>query len=102
VTERPDGELTLYINGASDLSATAIARATALCDEDLGGRYHLSIVDVRKDPASVLHSHVIATPTLIRNLPAPERRLVGDLSDTDKVIKVLELPVARTASEALG
>ena len=92
--EPPFGALTLYVSGASALSARAIADATELCDVLLGGRYRLAIVDVHENPAAVLSSQVIAAPTLIRNLPLPELRLVGDLSDTDKVVEALELPAS--------
>jgi circadian clock protein KaiB len=90
--ELPRGVLTLYVSGASELSARAIANARALCDVSLEGRYRLTIVDVNEDPAAALRSGVIAAPTLVRSLPLPERRLVGDLSSTDKVLQTLELP----------
>jgi circadian clock protein KaiB len=92
--EPPCGALTLYVSGASELSARAIADATALCDVHLGGRYDLAVVDVHETPAPGLSSQLIATPTLIRTLPLPERRLVGDLSDTNKVLQTLGLPAA--------
>jgi circadian clock protein KaiB len=85
------GALTLYVSGASALSARAIADATELCDVLLDGRYHLAIVDVHENPAAVVSNQVVAAPTLIRNLPLPELRLVGDLSDTEKVLQTLEL-----------
>ncbi|MDA0161884.1 hypothetical protein OM076_16540 [Solirubrobacter ginsenosidimutans] len=92
----PCGALTLYVSGASKLSARAIADATELCDVLLRGRYDLAIIDVHENPAAVVSSQVIAAPTLIRNLPLPELRLVGDLSDTEKVLEALELPTATT------
>lgn len=73
-------ELTLYVSGASDLSARAITDARQLCDIHLAGRYHLSVVDVYQDPAAVRASGVLATPTLVKNRPLPVRELVGDLS----------------------
>ena len=94
----PRGALTLYVSGASELSARAIANATALCDVHLEGQYHLVVVDVHEDPAAVLSGQVIGAPTLVRNLPLPERQLVGDLSDTSKVLQVLELPAAGATS----
>ena len=87
-------ELTLFVSGASDLSARAIANARQLCEIHLDGRYHLSVVDVHDDPAAVLSSQVVAAPTLIKNRPLPVRKLVGDLSDTDKVLLALDLPGA--------
>jgi circadian clock protein KaiB len=93
VPDRACGWLTLYVAGASELSVRAIAHARALCDVKLGGRYRLAVVDVHDDPAAVLSSRVMVVPTLVKSLPLPERRLVGDLSDTEKVLQALELSV---------
>ncbi|MCW3014307.1 MAG: circadian clock protein KaiB [Solirubrobacterales bacterium] len=95
-------ELTLFVSGASDLSARAIANARQLCESHLHGRYHLAVVDVHEDPAAVLSSQVLAAPTLIKHRPLPVRRLVGDLSHTDKVLLALDLPVATPAPRAVG
>jgi circadian clock protein KaiB len=95
-------ELTLFVSGASDLSARAIASARHLCDAHLDGRYDLSIVDVHDDLAAALSHRVLATPTLLKHRPAPARRYVGDLSHTDRVLLALELPVANTAPTASG
>jgi circadian clock protein KaiB len=91
VPESPLGVLTLYVSGASALSARAIANATALCELHLGGLYQLTVVDLHEDPTAAASQQVIAAPTLVRTLPLPERQLVGDLSDTGKVLQVLEL-----------
>jgi circadian clock protein KaiB len=88
-------ELTLFVSGASDLSARAIANARRLCDAQLHGRCHLSVVDVHDNVAAALINGVVATPTLVKSRPLPARKLVGDLSQTDKVLLALELPVAR-------
>ena len=95
-------ELTLFVSGASDLSARAIANARQLCDVHLAGRYHLSVVDVHEDPTALISSRVLATPTLVKNRPLPVRRVVGDLSHTDKVLRALDLPVATDAPQAVG
>jgi circadian clock protein KaiB len=84
-------ELTLFVSGASDLSARAIGNARELCDTHLAGRYELSVVDVHEDVAAALNSDVIAAPTLVRSWPLPVRKLVGDLSRTDKVLIALDL-----------
>jgi circadian clock protein KaiB len=84
-------ELTLFVSGASDLSARAIGNARELCDTHLAGRYELAVVDVHEDAAAALNSDVIAAPTLVRNWPLPVRKLVGDLSRTDKVLIALDL-----------
>jgi circadian clock protein KaiB len=85
-------ELTLFVSGASDLSARAIAAARQLCDSGAGGPGRLSVVDIHDDPASALSREVIAAPTLIKTLPLPERRYVGDVSRTDAVLVALGLP----------
>ncbi len=91
-------ELTLFVSGASDLSARAITNARLLCETHLDGRYQLSVVDVHENPAALLSSRVLAAPTLVRSRPLPVRMLVGDLSHTDKVLLALELPVVGTAT----
>ena len=102
---RPDDqryELTLFVSGATDLSARAIANTRQLCDNQLGGRYHLSVIDIRDNLDAVLGDGVVATPTLVKNRPFPVRKLVGDLSHTDKVLRALELPAGPVASNQPG
>jgi len=93
-------DLTLFVSGASELSARAVASAKLLCDNHLSGRYQLAVVDVHGDPSAVLRSLVLATPTLVRNRPLPVRKLVGDLSDAGRVLLALELPSANAAATA--
>jgi circadian clock protein KaiB len=90
----PRPELTLFVSGASDLSARAIAAARDLCDVRLDGRFLLSVVDVHEDPAAVLSHGVRAAPTLVRTWPLPRLRFIGDLSQPDQVLRKLELAVA--------
>jgi len=87
-------ELTLFVSGASALSAHAIATASQLCDLHLRGRYHLAVVDVHGDPAALAGRSVVAVPTLVRSRPRPERKVVGDLSDTARVLLALDIPAA--------
>ncbi|MGZ5372303.1 MAG: circadian clock KaiB family protein [Aeromicrobium sp.] len=95
-------ELTLFVSGASDLAARAIANARRLCDVHLRGRCDLSVVDVHDDPTAAVTSRLLATPTLVKNLPLPVRRVVGDLSHTDKVLRALDLPAAREKPATAG
>jgi circadian clock protein KaiB len=85
-------ELTLFINGASDLSARAVTMAKHICDR-LVVHYHLAVVDIHEDPVAALGYEVLVAPTLVKHWPRPVRKLVGDLSDTDKVLTALGLPV---------
>lgn len=91
-SDEPRFELTLFVCGASDLSARTIADARELCELHLDGRYSLPVLDVSTNPAAASRSGVIAPPTLAKNLPLPERRYIGDLARTDKVLTALELP----------
>ncbi len=84
-------ELTLFVIGASDLSARAISNVRELCDRYLPGRYLLTVVDLFDDPEAAKQAGVLATPTLIKSKPYPVRRLVGDLSRTERVLAVLEI-----------
>ena len=94
-------ELTLIVSGASDLSARAIANATALCEGHMRGRYHLSVVDLHEAPASVLSAQVLAAPTLVKTQPLPMRKSVGDLSRTTSVLAALGLPTSDAATALL-
>ena len=93
-------DLTLFVSGASDLSVRAIANARKLCDAHLGGRYHLRVVDMHDDPAAFISGWVLATPTLVKSLPLPVRKLVGDLSRTEKVLRALDVLQADAPLEA--
>jgi circadian clock protein KaiB len=95
-------ELTLFISGQSNLSARAIGHARNLCDIHLDGRYDLSVVDVHDAPAVARSHRVLATPTLLKQRPAPTRRYVGDIARTDRVLLALGLQVANTAPTASG
>ena len=77
--------LTLYINGASPNSIQAIETVRRLCDEELGGQVDLEVIDVQQEPALVLRDQILAAPTLVKRLPGPQRRLVGDLSDVGRL-----------------
>lgn len=84
-------ELTLFVIGASDLSARAISNVRLLCDRYLPGRYHLAVVDLFDNPEAAQRAGVLASPTLVKHSPLPMRRLVGDLSQTDRVLASLEI-----------
>lgn len=85
-------ELTLFVSGASELAARAVANARLLCETLMVGRYSLAVIDVHDDPGALVASRVLATPTLVKSLPLPVRRVVGDLSQTERVVRILDLP----------
>ena len=83
--------LRLFVTGASARTATAIANLRRICDEELRGAYDLEIIDVQENTALAEDERILATPTLIKSLPLPLRRVIGDLSDKEKVLLGLQL-----------
>jgi circadian clock protein KaiB len=81
----------LFIAGDSLRSRQAVANLRRLGEERLAGRYHLTVIDVMTDPESAEASRVLATPTLVKEAPAPPRRVTGDLTDAQQVIVALGL-----------
>lgn len=85
--------LRLFVTGASPNSARAIANLKEICEAHLQGRYSLEIIDVYQQAALAREEQLVALPLLIKKLPLPERRLIGDMSNTVKVLKGLGLSV---------
>lgn len=83
--------LKLYVTGRTPRAARAIENLQRLCDEELSGRYQIEIIDVLEHPGLAEDERILATPTLIKQLPPPLRRVIGDLSDKDKVLLGLDL-----------
>ena len=77
--------LTLYVTATTPRSTKAIANIRKLCDQYLTGRYDLDIVDISRDPEMARSDQLIAAPTLIKRLPLPLRRFIGDMSDTNRL-----------------
>lgn len=84
-------EFTLYISGISRNSAKAIENMKKICEEHLKGRYKLKIVDLANHPEKQKLQQVLALPTLIKELPTPVQKMIGDLSNTQKVMISLEI-----------
>jgi circadian clock protein KaiB len=83
--------MTLYITGMSIGSIKAIENIKSICEQFLKGRYDLNIIDVHKFPNSMFENNIIASPTLIKTSPAPIKKLIGDLSDREKVLRTLSI-----------
>ena len=81
----------LYVTGATERSLRAIANLKAVCEQYLKGRYHLEVVDIYRRPELLRRDQIVAVPTLIKKLPVPMRRMVGDLSRTEQVLLGLDL-----------
>ena len=92
IAAQPPGyNLRLYVAGQTPKSMAAIANIRKLCDEYLPGRCNVDIVDLTKDPALAQRHQIVAIPTLIREIPEPIRRIIGDLSNTQRVLLGLDL-----------
>ncbi|MFO7737658.1 MAG: circadian clock KaiB family protein [Desulfatiglandaceae bacterium] len=83
--------LRLYVTGLTPRSTLAIANVRKICDEHLAGRYELEVIDLYQQPGLAKGEQIIAAPTLIKTLPLPLRRLIGDMSDTEKVLTGMDL-----------
>jgi circadian clock protein KaiB len=84
-------ELRLYVTGRSPKSVRAIENLQLVCEQHLPGQYHIEIVDLLENPRLAADDQILAVPTLVRKLPPPIRKIVGDLSDTDRVLVGLQL-----------
>jgi circadian clock protein KaiB len=84
--ERHDYVLRLFITGYTQKSMRAVRNITQLCEQHLPGAYELEVIDVYQQPELAVEHQLVAAPTLLRLLPLPPRRMVGDLSDTGRVL----------------
>jgi len=84
--------LKLYITGQTPQAQGAIRNLRRICDVDLRGRYDMVVIDVLERPHLAEDERILATPTLIKQLPPPLRRIIGDLSDVKKVLVGLDIP----------
>jgi circadian clock protein KaiB len=83
--------LKLYVTGQTPRSLRAISNLKGICDEELKGAYELEVIDVLERPQLAEDEKILATPTVVKELPLPIRRIIGDLSDFDKVLLGLDL-----------
>lgn len=92
--------LKLYITGTTPNSERALANLQRLCEEELDEKYEIVVIDVLENPQLAEDDRILATPTLIKALPPPLRRVIGDLSDNEKVLLGLDLkPVTQNQGE---
>lgn len=90
-TDPEQVELRLYVAGQSPRSVRALENLRKVCDEHLAGRYKVEVIDLLVNPKLARGDQIIAVPTLVRTLPQPIRKIIGDLSDTDQVLMGLHL-----------
>jgi circadian clock protein KaiB len=99
-SERPNGdfyELRLYVAGQTSRSIAALSNLKQICEEHLRGRYRIEVIDLIEKPQLARGDQILALPTLVRRLPEPIRKLVGDLSDTERALVGLDLRPVRAA-----
>ena len=83
--------LRLYVAGQTAKSVAAISNLKRFCEEHLAGRYDIEVIDLMKNPQLAAGDQILAIPTLVRRLPSPLKRIIGDLSNTDKVLVGLDI-----------
>jgi circadian clock protein KaiB len=93
LANQPTGNcvLRLYVAGATERSRRAVLRARELCEAEFHGNFELEVIDVYQQPILARDGQIVATPTLVREFPAPVRRLIGNLSNTDHLFVGLDL-----------
>ncbi|HLG59770.1 MAG TPA: circadian clock KaiB family protein [Vicinamibacterales bacterium] len=87
--------LRLYVTGMTARSTRAVENVRAICEEHLEGRYELEVIDIYQQPTLAVGEQIIAAPTLIKKLPLPLRRVIGDMSNTERVLLGLDLRPSR-------
>jgi circadian clock protein KaiB len=97
-SRRNDYVLRLYTSGSTPRSARAIGNLHKICEDRLKGRYQLDIIDLYQQPELAQSDDVIAIPTLVKELPAPKRKVIGDLSDETQVLNGLALSANPTGT----
>ena len=90
-SRRPNWELRLYVAGATPKCVAAFANLKRICEEHLPGQYRIEVIDLTRKPQLARGDQILAIPTLVRKLPVPVRKLIGDLSNTERVLVGLDL-----------
>lgn len=95
----PHYSLRLYVAGQTPKSIAAIRNLHTICESHLAGRYTVTVVDLRVDPQLAAGDQILALPTLVRHLPAPLTKIIGDLSNTDRVLVGLDIRPVEAAGD---
>ncbi len=88
-------DLKLYVAGQTSRSVAAFANLQKICEEHLAGKYRIEVIDLLKNPQLARGDQILAIPTLVRQLPVPVRKIIGDLSNTERVLVGLDLKERR-------
>ena len=89
--ETPEWELRLYIAGQTQKSVAAFANLKRICEEHLRGKYRIEVIDLLKNPQLARGDQILAVPTLVRKVPEPMRKIIGDLSNEERVLVGLDV-----------
>jgi circadian clock protein KaiB len=90
-SQEPFWELRLYVAGQTPKSITALANLRRICEQHMQGRYQIEVIDLVQNPRLAQGDQILAIPTLVRRLPEPMRKIIGDLSNTERVLVGLDL-----------
>jgi circadian clock protein KaiB len=90
-TTRPEWQLRLYIAGETAKAAAAFANLERICEDHLRGHYEIEVVDLMKNPTLASGDQILAIPTLVRRLPTPVKKIIGDLANAERVLVGLDL-----------
>ncbi len=90
-TEAKKWNLRLYVAGQTPKSVTALANLKRICDEHMNGQYSVEVIDLMENPQLARRDQIVAIPTLVRELPSPLKRIIGDLSNTERVLVGLDV-----------
>jgi circadian clock protein KaiB len=91
VAHEEQHELRIYVAGQTPKSVTALANLKRICEEHLAGQYRIEVIDLLQNPQLARDDQIVAIPTLVRKLPMPIRKIIGDLSNAEKVLIGLQL-----------
>ena len=89
--ESNNWDLRLYVAGQTSKSVLALTNLKKICEEHLGSKYSIEVIDLSKNPQLAKGDQILAVPTLVRKLPPPLRKIIGDLSNTEKVLVGLDI-----------
>src|SRR5262245_4492888 len=97
---KPEWQLRLYIAGQTAKSIAALANLKRLCDARLAGRYEIEVIDLLENPRLAAGDQILAVPTLVRKLPEPVKKIIGDLSQTERIQLGLDLHSTQSGGDA--
>jgi circadian clock protein KaiB len=90
-TDKAEWQLRLYVAGQTVKSITALAHLRRICETHLAGRYQIEVIDLIENPKLAANDQILAVPTLVRKLPSPLKKIIGDLSNEERVLVGLDL-----------